>query len=129
MIFSRINLLQMKTMHNAVTLGGNLGSAIELTQLAAGHRVARVSLATNEFFRGKDGTPKSQTQWHRIVAWGDTAERMQRCLGKGSFVIIYGKLVNRQYLDRDGTTRYITEVVVRDFSWLKATQPQHKTAA
>ena len=107
----------MKTMNNTVTLSGNLGSAIELTKLSTGKSVARVSIATNEFFRDKEGAPKKKTEWHNLVAWGSAAERMQMHLTKGSFVIVHGKLVNRPYIDRDGNTQYFSEVVVREFSW------------
>ena len=109
----------MKTMNNAVTLGGYLGSAIELTKLSTGKSVARVSIATNEFFRDKDGQSKKQTYWHNLVAWGNTAEQMHMCLTKGSFIIIHGKLVHRPYLDRNGKTQYFSEVVVSEFSWQK----------
>ena len=82
--------------------------------------MARVSIATNEYFRDKEGATKKQTQWHNLVAWGNTAERMQMCLTKGSFVFVHGKLVNRPYLDRDGKTQYFSEIVVREFTWQKA---------
>jgi single-strand DNA-binding protein len=120
----------MKTMNNAVTLSGNLGAAIEVTKLSSGKSVARAAIATNEFYRDKAGLLQKQTQWHNLVAWGDTAEHMQRCLAKGSFVIVHGKLVNRPYLDQDGNTRYMTEVQVKEFSWQKATtSTSQKTAA
>ncbi len=119
----------MKTMNNAVTLSGNLGSAIELTKLSTGKSVARVSIATNEYFRDKEGTAKKQTQWHNLVAWDSTAEHMQMRLTKGSFVIIHGKLVNRPYLDRDGKTQYFSEVVVREFSWQKASSEKTQQTA
>ena len=120
----------MKTMNNAVTLSGNLGAPIEVTKLGTGKSVARAAIATNEFYRDKAGTLQKQTQWHNLVAWGDTAEHMQRCLTKGSFVIVHGKLVNRSFLDQDGNTRYITEVHVREFSWQKPiAKTSQKTAA
>lgn len=119
----------MQSMNNAVTLGGNLGSAIELTKLSTGKSVARVSLATNEFYRDKGGELKKQTQWHNLVAWGSTAERMQMCLDKGSFVIVHGKLVHRQYLDRNGNTQYLSEVVVQEFSWEKSAVASSQSAA
>jgi single-strand DNA-binding protein len=109
----------MKTMHNAVTLSGNLGSAIELTKLSTGKSVARVSIATNEFFHDKEGSLKKETQWHNLVAWDNMAERMQKYLTKGSFVMVHGKLVHRPYTDRDGKTQYFSEVVVHEFSWQK----------
>ncbi len=106
----------MKTMHNTVTLSGHLGSPVELTLLSTGKSVGRVSIATQEYFRDKDGNLRTQTQWHNLVAWENTAERMQMYLTKGSFVIVHGKLVHRPYLDRDGNTQYFSEVVVREFS-------------
>ncbi len=106
-------------MHNEVTLGGNLGSSIELTRLSTGKCVARVAMATNEFYRTKEGERKKETQWHNLVAWGSTAERMQRYLTKGSYVIVHGKLIHRPFLDRDGNTRHFAEVVVREFSYAK----------
>jgi single-strand DNA-binding protein len=109
----------MKTMNNAVTLSGNLGSAIELTKLSTGKCVARVSIATNDFFRDRSGSSKKETQWHNLVAWDNTAERMQMCLTKGSFVMVHGKLIHRPYIDRDGNTRYFSEVVVREFTFQK----------
>jgi single-strand DNA-binding protein len=120
----------MKTMHNAVTLGGNLGSAVEVNRLSTGNCVVRVPIATNEIFKDKEGQVRKQTQWHNLVAWGDTAERMQMYLAKGSFVIVHGKLVYRPYLDRDGNTQYITEVVVREFTCPKlAVHTTAQTAA
>lgn len=119
----------MKTMHNTVTLSGHLGSAIELTQLSSGKRVARVAIATNEYYRDKEGNTKKETQWHNLVAWDDTAERMQRYLAKGTFVIIHGKLVHRPYLDRNGNTQYFSEVLVREFTRQKPAQAPASTAA
>jgi single-strand DNA-binding protein len=109
----------MKTMQNAVTLGGNLGSDIEITRVGAGKRLARTSLATNEYYKDKDGASQKRTQWHDLVAWDSTADRMHRDLTKGSYVVIHGKLVNREYLDRNGTTRAVSEIVVREFSFMK----------
>jgi single-strand DNA-binding protein len=119
----------MKTMNNAVILGGNLGSAIELTTLSSGKRVARVSIATQEFFRDKAGCLQKHTQWHNLVAWGSIAERMQMCATKGSFVIVYGKLVHRPFIDRDGNTQYFSEVLVQEFARQKPAQVNAKQSA
>ena len=119
----------MKTMNNAVTLSGNLGAAIELTKLSTGKSVARVSIATNEYFRDREGSSRKETQWHNLVAWGNTAERMQMCLTKGSFVMVHGKLVHRPYIDRDGNTQYFSEVVVREFTWQKPALQTQQSAA
>jgi single-strand DNA-binding protein len=111
----------MNTMHNSVMLSGRLGSGVEITHLGAGKHIGRVSIATHEYLRDQNGNGQERTLWHNLVAWGDTAERMQRYLTKGTFAIIHGKLVNREYLDRDGKTRFLTEIVVKEFSWLKST--------
>ena len=110
----------MQQMQNRVTLIGNLGSEVELKTLESGQKVARVSLATNDYKKSADGTYEQTKQWHNIVAWGGKAEAMQRVLGKGSYVVIYGRLIHRNFEDSDGRTRYITEIVVREFDSPKA---------
>jgi len=105
----------MQEMRNHVTLIGNLGSDVQVTELSTGAKVARVSIATNEFGKNKEGERVQSTQWHNLVGWGPKADHMARFLAKGSYVIIHGKLVHRSYEDRNGNTRYLSEVVVNHF--------------
>jgi len=105
----------MQQMQNRVTLIGNLGSDIQLTTLTSGKKVARTSIATHSNHKLKDGTYEQTTQWHKLVAWDAKAEYMDKRLKKGSFVIVYGRLVHRTYEDKDGIQRYISEVVIREF--------------
>lgn len=106
----------MQQMQNRVTLIGHLGSDLELKTLDSGRKVAKGRLATNDYRKLPNGEYEQNTQWHNIVVWGKQAESMCKRLSKGSYVVIYGRLVHRSYEDSEGKTRYITEIVVRDFN-------------
>ena len=109
----------MQQMQNRVTLVGNLGTDVQITSLSTGKKVAHATMATNEYYRNKEGERVSTTQWHRIVGWGPKAESMEKYLAKGAFVIIYGRLTHRSYEDNDGNTKYISEVLVNSFEALQ----------
>ncbi len=108
----------MNTLKNKVHLIGNLGFDPEVREIAKGRKVARISVATNDSYRNASGERVTDTQWHTVVAWGTTAEAVERMLRKGSPVALEGRLVHRSYETKDGTKRYITEVVMNDFQLL-----------
>ena len=108
-------LIIMNTLKNYVQLIGHLGNNPELKIFDSGKKKTSVSLATNEVYKNKQGEQVKTTQWHRLVAWGSTAESMGRFLQKGSEIAIQGKLTHRSYQDAKGETKYITEVVVNEF--------------
>ncbi|HRH37048.1 MAG TPA: single-stranded DNA-binding protein [Flavobacteriales bacterium] len=108
----------MNTLKNKVHLVGNLGFDPEVREIAKGRKVARLSVATNDSYRNASGERITDTQWHTVVAWGQTAEMVERLLRKGSPVILEGRLVHRSYDAKDGTKRYITEVVMNNFQLL-----------
>lgn len=101
----------MSSLRNQVQLIGNLGKDPEVRELDSGRKVANFTLATNETYRTKDGEKKEDTQWHNIVAWGKTADIIEKYVTKGREVILKGKLTSRSYENKDGDKRYITEVV------------------
>ncbi|MDR9400307.1 MAG: single-stranded DNA-binding protein [Psychroflexus sp.] len=101
----------MSSLRNQVQLIGNLGKDPEVRELDSGRKVANFTLATNETYRTKDGEKKEDTQWHNIVAWGKTADIIEKFVTKGREVILKGKLTSRSYENKDGDKRYITEVV------------------
>jgi len=105
----------MNALRNKVQLIGNLGMNPEVKELEGGRKVAKFTLATNEYYNNKKGEKVQETQWHNIVAWGKTAELMEQLLGKGKEVMLEGKLTSRTWDDKDGNKRYITEVVANDF--------------
>ena len=95
---------------NKVILVGNLGRDPELRYTQSGTAVANFTLATNYRARSSDGEWEDRTEWHRIVAWGKLAEIVGQHLSKGRQVYVDGRLQTRQWEDRDGNTRYTTEV-------------------
>lgn len=104
----------MNTLRNKVQLIGNLGMNPEVKEIRNGRKMAKFSLATNETYKNSVGEKVTDTQWHNIVVWGQAAAIAERFLQKGSEVAIQGKIVSRNYNDRNGNKRYITEIEVRD---------------
>ena len=99
---------------NRAMIIGNLGRDPEMRYRQSGQPVTNFSVATNRRWTGRDGEPGEETEWHNIVAWGKLAETCSEDLSKGNSVYIEGRLQTRQYQDRDGNTRYITEIVARE---------------
>jgi single-strand DNA-binding protein len=112
------NKNKMNTLRNKVQLIGNLGQNPEVKELNGGKKVAKFSLATNETYRNKAGEKVTDTQWHNLVAWGKTADVIEKYLKKGSEVAIEGKILNRNYTDKEGVKRYVTEIQVNDLLML-----------
>jgi single-strand DNA-binding protein len=113
-IVSRLNFLCMNTLRNSVQLIGHLGKDPEFVNLDNGKKLAKVSIATNEYYSSPDGKKSSTTQWHNLVAWDGKAEFMDKNLKKGQEVAIQGRLTHRSYEDKTGQTRYMTEIVVQE---------------
>ncbi|SDC67839.1 single-strand binding protein [Algoriphagus faecimaris] len=104
----------MNALRNRVQLIGHLGGKIEIKTLDSGKKVGRVSIATNETYKNKNGEKVTETTWHNLVLWDKEAEIVDKYTDKGSEVGIEGRLTNRDYTDKDGVKRYITEVVVSE---------------
>lgn len=98
---------------NRVQLLGRLGGDPEVRSTQNGTNVANFNIATSEKYT-KDGETQEKTQWHRVVAWGKLAEIGGEFLNKGSLVMIEGKLETRQYEDKEGATKYATEIIASD---------------
>lgn len=97
-------------MYNKVVLIGNLGKDPEVRHLESGSSVARLTLATNESYKDKDGNWQNLTEWHNVVAWRQLAEVAERTMKKGSMIFVEGKLKTRSYKDQNGVDRYVTEI-------------------
>jgi len=107
-------------MINKVILVGNLGRDPEIRYTPSGVAVANFTVATTERWKDKQsGEMKEQTEWHRIVAWRRLGEICGEYLSKGRQVYIEGKLQTRQW-EKDGVTRYTTEVVASEMKMLGA---------
>ena len=105
----------MKTLKNFVQLIGNLGQDVELREFDSGSKKANFTLATHESYKDKNGEKVEKTEWHNIVAWGKPAEWMKDSLKKGDQVMIQGQINYRKYEDKEGITRYITEINTNEF--------------
>ncbi|MFC2131653.1 single-stranded DNA-binding protein [Bacteroidota bacterium] len=103
---------------NRVTLIGNLGADPELRTTTSGSKVASINIATSESYKDKSGETVEQTEWHRVVLWNWLADIADKYTKKGSKVYVEGKLKTRNYEDKDGVTRYITEIVASDLLFL-----------
>lgn len=101
----------MSTIRNHVQLIGNIGDDPKVTNLENGKKVARFPLATNENYTNNNGEKVQSTDWHTIVAWGKTADIVEKFTNKGKQVGIMGKLKTRTYTTDDGNERRVTEVV------------------
>ena len=108
----------MNTLRNKVQLIGNLGQDPEIINLESGKKLARFTLATNESYKNAKGEKITDTQWHQIVAWGKTADVIEKYVVKGKEVAIDGKLTTRTWEDKDGMKRYTTEVVCNELLML-----------
>jgi single-strand DNA-binding protein len=100
---------------NKVILIGNLGKDPEVKYTPQGTPVAKITLATNERFKGKDGQWQDRTEWHNVVLWQRLAEIAGEYLKKGGKVYIEGRLQTRSWDDKtSGQKKYMTEVVASD---------------
>jgi single-strand DNA-binding protein len=104
----------MYALKNKVQLIGNLGLNPDVRTTDKGKKWARIRMATSETYRTPGGERITQTQWHNLVAWGKIAEIAEKFLEKGSEVAVEGKLVNRNYTDKDGNKRYVSEIQVAE---------------
>ena len=108
----------MNTLRNKVQLIGNLGNDPEIINLESGRTLAKFSIATNESYKNADGEKVTDTQWHNVIAWGKTAEIIEKFVTKGKEVAVTGKLTSRSYETKEGEKRYITEVVCNELLML-----------
>ena len=103
---------------NKVILIGNLGKDPELRYTSGGVAVASFSVATNESWKDTQGNAQERTQWHNIVAWKKLAEICGEYLKKGSKLYLEGRLQYRNYDDKNGVKRYVTEIVMDEMVML-----------
>ncbi|MBI5858316.1 MAG: single-stranded DNA-binding protein [Sphingobacteriales bacterium] len=108
----------MYALKNKVQLIGNLGNAPEVKTFESGKKVANFRIATSEVYRNAKGEKVKDTQWHNLVMWGKLAEIAEKYLTVGKEVAVEGKLVNRQYTDKDGNKKYFTEIQVNELLML-----------
>lgn len=95
---------------NKAMIIGNLGADPEVRYTQSNTAIANFNLATSEKYKDSNGDMKETTEWHKIVCWGRLAEIAQQYLRKGSPVYIEGTIQTRQWEDKEGQKRYVTEI-------------------
>ena len=108
----------MSTLRNKVQLIGHVGNDPEIKTFDGGKKLAKLSIATNESYKNDKGEKVEETQWHNLVAWGKTAEIIEKYVVKGKEIAIEGKLTHKSYEDKNGEKRYVTEVVIDELLML-----------
>lgn len=102
----------MENVKNSVRLTGLAGSDPVVVNFANEKRMARVSIAVNEFYKNNSGEPVNQTQWFNLIFWNKKVELVEKVVKKGIRFSIEGKLSTQTYTDKKGEQRYTTEIVV-----------------
>jgi len=102
---------------NKAILIGNLGKDPESRQVGSS-TTCQFSLATNAVWKDKEGELQEKVSWHNIVTWGKLAEICDKYLKKGRQVYVEGRIEYRQYEDKQGNTRYITEIIANEVQFL-----------
>ena len=98
-------------MVNKVILIGNLGADPELRATQSGTSVATLSMATSRKWKNKDGQLQEETEWHRVIVWGQSADFCNNYLSKGSKIYVEGRLQTRKWQDQSGNDKYTTEII------------------
>ncbi len=103
---------------NKVILVGNLGADPDMRYTPSGAGVCELRIATSDSWTDKSGQRQERTEWHRVIVWGKRAEVCAKYLAKGRQVYVEGRIQTRNYDDKEGVKRYITEVVANDVQFL-----------
>jgi len=114
-------------MLNKAMLIGRLGATPEIRYTPSGTPVATFQIATNERWKAGNGETQERTEWHKIVAWNQLAEICEKYLKKGKLVYVEGPIRTREYQDKEGNTKRITEIVVRNMQMLDRAGDGNKT--
>jgi single-strand DNA-binding protein len=106
---------------NQIKLIGNLGKDAEVKTFSSGAKKTNFSMATTERYTNKRGETVSDTQWHNISFWGNSFEELEPQLKKGTTVTLIGKVQYNKFVDKEGKTRYITEIIAQELQIMPKT--------
>ena len=107
---------------NMAVIVGNLGKDPEIRHTQGGKTVANFSVATSEKWKDQSGNMQEKTQWHNITVWGSMADACGKYLSKGRQVYVQGKIETRSYEDKNGVTRYVTDIIAQRVQFLGGAQ-------
>lgn len=114
---------------NKVILLGNVGNEPEVRYLERQKCVARIRVATNEYYTNDRGKTITQTEWHTVIFWGKAAQNIEKYVHKGTQIYIEGRLQTRSYEDSAKNIHYVTEIIARSFQLLDRANTAAKPAA
>ena len=109
---------------NKIILLGNVGKDPQTRTLENGTKVTSLTIATSETWKDKQGNKKEEVQWHSVQLWRGLAEVAETYVKKGSKLLIEGKVTYRSYEDKEGNTKYITEIVGKEMKMLGGKQQE-----
>lgn len=104
----------MNSLKNQVQLIGHVGQDPEIKTFEGEKKLAQLSIATNDVYKNDKGDKVEETQWHRVSAWGKTADLIEKYVSKGKEIAVQGKLRYRSYEDKNGDKRFVTEIIVSE---------------
>jgi single-strand DNA-binding protein len=110
---------------NKVILVGNLGKDPEVRYLEGGIAVAKVTLATNESRKNKEGVKVDNVEWHTVNFWRTEAESAEKLLKKGMMIYVEGKIKSRSWMDKDGVKRHSTDIEGDRFTILNSRKDEY----
>ncbi len=111
---------------NSINLVGNVGQTPVLRETNGGTPVANVTLATNRFYRDRDGQRQQATEWHRLVVWGEGAKNFAQIVGKGDQIAVRGRL---EYKLREIAGEKVKDATIRVEEWTKLSPRKADTPA
>ena len=114
---------------NKVILLGNVGNEPEVRYLERQKCVARIRVATNEYYTNDRGETITQTEWHTVIFWDKAAQNIEKYVHKGTQIYIEGRLQTRSYEDSAKNIHYVTEIIARSFQLLDRANTAAKPAA
>lgn len=101
--------------YNKAILQGTITTDVALSMTTSGKSMVVFGMATANYFTTSDGEKKTEPIFHRIVAWGKLAELIKSMCNKGDEILIDGKIINRKYKKKDGSTGFSSEVYVNEY--------------
>lgn len=113
---------------NKVILLGNVGNEPEVRYLERQKCVARIRVATNEYYTNDRGETITQTEWHTVIFWDKAAQNIEKYVHKGTQIYIEGRLQTRSYEDSAKNIHYVTEIIARSFQLLDRANTSAKPA-
>lgn len=113
---------------NKVILLGNIGKDPEVRETKSG-KVANMVMATSERYTDKSGQKQENTEWHNLVVFGKLADVVSKYVKKGDRLYVEGSITTRKWEDKEGNTRYNTDIKVRDLTMLGGTEKKAQPVA